>query len=82
MNKIRELAEQAGFIDKGSNHTAYMNFNHEEFAELIVKECANWINDNVGLVDERARVDLLKHFGVSDTDWMQQAQQRAEQGEW
>jgi hypothetical protein len=37
--RIRELAEQAGFVDKGSNHTAYMSFDHEKFAELIVKEC-------------------------------------------
>jgi hypothetical protein len=38
--RIRQLAEQAGFDDRGSNHTAYMNFDHEKFAELIVKECA------------------------------------------
>ena len=40
MNKrIQELTEQAGFIDRGTNHTAYMNFDHEKFAELIVWEC-------------------------------------------
>ena len=40
MNKrIQALAEQAGFIDRGTNHTAYMNFDHEKFAELIVWEC-------------------------------------------
>ena len=37
--RIKELAEQAGFIDRGTNHTAYMNFDHEKFAELIVWEC-------------------------------------------
>ncbi len=37
--RIKLLAEQAGFIDRGTNHTAYMNFDHEKFAELIVKEC-------------------------------------------
>ena len=36
----------------------------EKFAELIVNECADWINDNVGMIDEEARQDLLKHFGV------------------
>ena len=41
--RIQELAEQAGFVDKGSNHTAYMNFNHEKFAELILRECLNKI---------------------------------------
>ena len=38
-DKIRELAEQAGYIDNGSNHTTYRDFNHEKFAELIVEEC-------------------------------------------
>ena len=37
--RIKELAEQAGFIDRGTNHTAYMNFDHEKFAELIVRDC-------------------------------------------
>ena len=43
--RIKELAEQAGFIDRGSNHTAYMSFDHEKFAALIVKECRTVIND-------------------------------------
>ena len=38
----------------------------EKFAELIVRECADWINDNVGMIDEEARQDLLKHFGVEE----------------
>ena len=33
-------------------------------AELIIKECVGWINDNVGLIDKEAKADLLKHFGV------------------
>ena len=37
--RIKQLAEQAGFIDRGTNHTAYMNFDHEKFAELIVMKC-------------------------------------------
>ena len=41
--RIKELAEQAGFIDRGTNHTAYMSFDHEKFAELIVRECAEQI---------------------------------------
>ena len=24
----------------------------EKFAELIVRECADWINDNVGMIDD------------------------------
>jgi hypothetical protein len=37
--RILALAEQAGYIGRGGNHTAYMNFDHETFAELIVREC-------------------------------------------
>jgi len=42
--RIQELALRAGFIDRGSNHTAYMNFDHEKFAELIVRECVQFID--------------------------------------
>ena len=37
--RIRQLAVEAGFVDKGNNVTAYTNFDHEKFAELIVEEC-------------------------------------------
>jgi len=40
--RIKLLAEQAGFIDIGNNHTAYMNFDHEKFAELILC-CVIWL---------------------------------------
>jgi hypothetical protein len=35
-------------------------------AELIIWECGQWVNDNLGLLDEEARADLLKHFGVKE----------------
>lgn len=57
---IQEFAEQAGL-------NAALLFNKEKlekFTELIVKESANWINENVGMIDEEARKDLLKHFGI------------------
>ena len=38
----------------------------EKFAELIIRECAEWVDQNLGLVDEEAKVDLLKHFGVEE----------------
>tara|TARA_R110000868_G_C10315677_1_gene712581 strand:+ start:272 stop:481 length:210 start_codon:yes stop_codon:yes gene_type:complete len=64
--RIKLLAEQA--FDKANNGTISdikipKEF-IEKFAELIVRECANWVNNNLGLVDEEARADLLKHFGV------------------
>ena len=69
--RIRELAEQAGFIDKGNNHTAYMSFDHQKFAELIVKECADAIINDKRLSDVRSAANgcvrtVKEHFGVDD----------------
>jgi len=36
----------------------------EMFASILVDECVQWINDNVGLVTEEARQDLKNHIGV------------------
>lgn len=44
--RIRELAEQAGFVDKGNNITAYLNFDHEKFAQLVVMECINIVENH------------------------------------
>jgi hypothetical protein len=71
MNKrIQQLAEQATeIVDMVGPHgyaSSYANFDREKFAELIVRECGQWVNDNLGLLDEEARADLLKHFGVEE----------------
>jgi tRNA A37 threonylcarbamoyladenosine dehydratase len=69
--RIRELAEQATDTvenvnpDTGITHHREF-FDKEKFAELIVRECAEWVNDNVGLIDQKALADLLKHFGLKD----------------
>ena len=67
--RIKELAEQAGF-ELNPAH-----FNHEKFAELIVRECA-WIandpapsvydHDSYKLGRKFASEDVLKHFGVEE----------------
>lgn len=76
--RIQELVEQAGFVDKGNNITAYLNFDHEKFAELIVRECLTVISEKTdrthiyttfdrGLVEgtiERSMKAVKKHFGV------------------
>jgi len=75
--RIQQLAEQAGFIDRGNNHTAYMNFDHEKFAELIVRECAEQIiakgTDWVDFAPSQTGVrpeywdmaqQIKQHFGV------------------
>jgi hypothetical protein len=60
---IEKLAEQAGLIDKGSNHTAYINFDHEKFAELIVRECIKIVERDDGATELGEL--LLDHF----IDW-------------
>ena len=67
--RIKQLAEQAGFIDRGNGHIAYMNFDHEKFAELIVKECAELVKDFYQ-EDEftcySAKTEIKEHFGVEE----------------
>ena len=57
--RIKKLAEQCW-----DRRLDGLHFDEEQFAELIVEECANWINENVGMIDEDARADLYKHFGI------------------
>ena len=66
--RIKELAEQTGFFNIFVEPQIYefTPEKMEKFAELIVNECADWINDNVGMIDEEARQDLLKHFGANN----------------
>ena len=66
--RIRELAVQAGVISAEYNgfDPTSLTKAQRRFAELIVRECADWINDNVGMIDEEARQDLLKHFGANN----------------
>ena len=73
-NRMLELAEQAGIAVWGD--AVYMYHPHvsdtldstvlAKFTELIVRECGEWVNDNLGLLDEEARADLLKHFRVEE----------------
>jgi hypothetical protein len=70
--RIQALAKEAGFIDRGNNHTAYMNFDHEKFAELIVKECMEVAHPKLTDVGEWAagmrlvQKRLEQHFGVEE----------------
>jgi len=78
MNKrIRELARQAKkhaldamikITDKEQALKVYSESYDTKFAELIVKECAEWIKNtdsdpDIGEEDARA---LLEHFGVEE----------------
>ena len=64
--RIRELAEQAGFVDKGSNHTAYMSFDHEKFAELLLQDCMSICEEqgDKGLDGHYCVDKIRKEFGV------------------
>jgi len=65
--RIKLLAEQCQLKSYGINGELLdVDFDEEKFAQLIVAECVTWVNDNVGMVDEEARADLLKHFGVEE----------------
>ena len=65
--RIKELERQCwSHHVNGVLVDGHLHFDTEKFAELIVRECAEWVNDNVGLIDEEARADLLKHFGVKE----------------
>jgi len=65
--RIKELAEQAGahYLDVKNEVTAMVNI--EAFAELIVMECAGFVDN---YVSEAAGIhydtgdELRKHFGV------------------
>ena len=64
--QLKDLAEKAGFIDRGTNHTAYMNFDHEKFAELIVGECAS-VCENSNYEFGTIFTKMIKeHFGVEE----------------
>lgn len=74
--KIKELAKQSGFYfydlhnidgqDYGETIEADSWDAAENFTKLIVQVCSDWINDNVGMLDEQSRKDLMKHFGVEE----------------
>ena len=72
--RIKQLSEQAleivsnkRLLNDGQLERTWNPDDYDQvFAELIVRECAEWVNDNVGLIDEEARADLLKHFGVEE----------------
>ena len=64
---VAELAEQARIKLMGDSWCYANQAEFEQrFAELIVEECAEWVNNNVGLIDEKAKADLLEHFGVEE----------------
>jgi hypothetical protein len=73
MNKrIFELAKQADLIQwdtlpSGAKTPDYESVvNAKKFAELIVKECANVVNDNYSHGSSVVYKILFEHFGVEE----------------
>ena len=78
--RIREIAEQATVYHNGGLGTEIESFDKEKFAELIVKECANFAYDytsneenvadfhDVGwdCLPGQLRSELKKHLGVEE----------------
>jgi hypothetical protein len=71
--RIRELYEQARLhaksIDADIDPKGWMDEYHKKFAELIVRECAKFLDENSGYDDSNNAwhpepEDLLEHFGV------------------
>ena len=59
--RIKEIAEQVGFGWDDKYHWYVGSRQMEKFAELIVRECANW-----AFSDDNDRKSMLKHFGVEE----------------
>ena len=63
--RIRELAEQAGY-DYGS-YDSFGLFDVEKFAELIVRECDQYVAEHWDEMEPWMNPgDLLTHFGVEE----------------
>jgi hypothetical protein len=61
--RIRELAEQA--VNSISDHIDFdiPDVFKEKFAELIVRECAQFADNSPQYVDGR---EILEHFGIEE----------------
>ena len=65
--RIQELAEQCTYRYESSNGSGeYETFDKEKFAELIVRECSQYIEDKFDFCgDEIIIAEKIKeHFGV------------------
>ena len=66
--RIKELAEQAGYKhpDAVGRCEDYAYFDHEKFAELIVRECIDAVSDCSVEYCTRPQIvsEIKEHFGV------------------
>jgi hypothetical protein len=71
--KIKELRQQATIIVGAESGFAFDRevLDEQKFAELIVRECAKFLDENSGYDDANNAwhpepEELLEHFGVSE----------------
>ena len=69
--RIDELMIQAGARFEFLHGVHYDDFQYRKFAELIVRECAAYIDDNIGYDDCNNTYpvsggELKDHFGVKE----------------
>lgn len=63
--RLKELAIEAGaYVDGNNLLTGPMD--DAKFAEMIVRECASFVNEFATNGDVRTGNDLLEHFGVEE----------------
>ena len=62
--RIKELADKATVVQKTFHGIEHITFDKEKFAELIVRECSNFLKDT--LDDHFAAEQLEEHFGVEE----------------
>ena len=61
--KINEIADEVYGIDSSK---PFSDSAMTLFAERVINETINWIDNNVGMIEKEAREDLLKHMGVKE----------------
>ena len=61
--RIRELAEQAMIQVPHEFGGTYLTFSKEKFAELIIQECCQKLEDD-GMVE--VAIEMKQHFGVEE----------------
>jgi hypothetical protein len=67
MNKrIQELAEQCTTIYNPTTFPVDKDFDYEKFAELMVRECAEFVNYYHSRNEPVTPQQILRHFGVEE----------------
>ena len=66
--RIKELAKEAGYKHPEAVGSCedYAYFDHEKFAELIVRECIFAVEDAGGINKYHYTTAISKHFGVEE----------------